>query len=190
MNSKNLINFLAEVGQLKRVKRSGWWVAGIKTPESVAEHCFRTTVIGYILAKMEKVDPYPVLLITLFHDTQEARLNDLHKVSQRYLNIKDVEEKVLKEQLSLLPEAIKNELSSIFKAYVTQKSKESLIARDADILECMLQAKEYFDFGFTQAKPFIKVEKFLKTKSAKLLAKTIPTWNYRNWWLHLKKFDR
>ncbi|MBF0384955.1 MAG: HD domain-containing protein, partial [Candidatus Omnitrophica bacterium] len=40
------VNLFAEAGLLKRVKRSGWWVAGIKDPESVAEHSFRCAVIA------------------------------------------------------------------------------------------------------------------------------------------------
>ncbi len=38
---QNLAQFLFEVGYLKRVRRSGWWLLGNKTPESVAEHSFR-----------------------------------------------------------------------------------------------------------------------------------------------------
>ena len=41
----------------KRVKRSGWWVAGIDDPESVAEHSYRTALLGYILASLEGADP-------------------------------------------------------------------------------------------------------------------------------------
>ena len=32
------LDFFAEAGLLKHIKRSGWWVAGVKDPESVAEH--------------------------------------------------------------------------------------------------------------------------------------------------------
>ncbi len=74
------LNFFAEAGLLKHIKRSGWWVAGIKDPETVAEHCFRCAVIGFYLAQMEKVDPYKVVTMTLFNDIHEARINDLHKM--------------------------------------------------------------------------------------------------------------
>lgn len=33
-----LINFLFEMGLLKRLKRSGWWAAGLEDQESVAGH--------------------------------------------------------------------------------------------------------------------------------------------------------
>ncbi len=189
--TKNLINFLAEIGQLKRVKRTGWWVAGLKDPESVAEHCLRAAIIGYALAKMEKADPYKVLLMTLFHDTPEARMNDQHKISLRYFNPKKIEKRIYQEQLDLIGEPMREELTSVLGAYNKQDTKEAVIARDADILECILQAKEYFDQGFTQAKSFMPVgNKYLKTKSAKKLFKQIHTWNYKDWWLHLTKFTR
>jgi putative hydrolase of HD superfamily len=187
---KYILNYLAEAGQLKRVKRSGWWVVGIKDPESVSEHSHRTAIFAYILAKMEKVNPYPVLLMALFHDIHEARINDLHKVSQRYVNLKEGERKAIKEQLKPLPKDIRAELALILNNYDKQASKEALIARDADILECVLQAKEYFDFGHAKTKPFINVGSFLKTKSAKSIFKQIPSWDSQNWWLNLKNFQR
>ncbi|MFA5118249.1 MAG: HD domain-containing protein [Candidatus Omnitrophota bacterium] len=188
--SQNVISFLAEAGQLKRVKRSGWWVVGIKDPESVAEHSFRCAVIGYLLAKMEKIDPQPVLLTTLFHDMHEARINDSHKVSSRYIDFKKIEPKVSREQLKLLTVAIARELTEILEKYHTQSSKEAIIARDADILECALQAKEYLEFGFKQARNFLKIGKFLKTRSARQLFKQILAMESKDWWLHLTNFQR
>lgn len=189
--AKDIINFLAEAGQLKRVKRSGWWVIGIKDPESVADHCFRCAVLGYILARMEKADPYRVLLMSLFNDIHEARINDLHKMGHRYINFKSAERKVHKEQLKLFPAFIRKEFSALRNDYDRQYSQEAIIARDADILECIIQAKEYLDFGFKQAKSFIEVgRKFLRTKSAKLIVNGMDSWDHKEWWLHLKKFKR
>ena len=53
----NAVNLFAEAGLLKKVKRSGWWVVGIKDPESVAEHSFRCAIMGYYMAHLEEVDP-------------------------------------------------------------------------------------------------------------------------------------
>ena len=55
------VNFFAEIGLLKKIKRSGWWVAGIKDPESVAEHSFRCAILGYYMAHLEKADPFKVM---------------------------------------------------------------------------------------------------------------------------------
>ena len=186
-----LLNFIAEAGMLKRVRRSGWWVLGIKDVETVAEHSFRCAVIGYIIARMEKVPPYKVILMTLFNDMHEARINDLHKMSERYIELRKAEDRAFGEQISSLPKTIKNELSGMHKEYRKQKTKESIIARDADILECLIQAKEYEEHGYKEAFKFMKkAPSFLKTRSAKKLWSLARKMNLNEWWEKLSEFKR
>lgn len=194
MNKKQdakLLNFIAEAGMLKRVRRSGWWVLGIKDVETVAEHSFRCAVIGYIIAYMEKVSPHKVLLMTLFNDMHEARINDLHKMSERYIKLRKAEDRAFAEQINSLPGEIKNELSGMRKECKKQNTKESIIARDADILECLIQAKEYEEHGYREAFKFMKkAPGFLKTKSAKTLWSLAKTMNLNEWWEKLSEFKR
>src|SRR3989338_7539314 len=165
-SENSAVNFFAETGLLKKIKRSGWWVAGIKDPESVAEHCFRCAVIGYYMAHCEKADPYKVLSMALFNDVHEARINDLHKMGHHYIDFKEAEKKVFKDQMADLQPEVKSELTNLRGEYDRQETKESIIARDADILECLLQAKEYLDNGHTKARKFFKrAPDFLKTQS-------------------------
>ena len=188
---KKIIDFISEAGMLKRVKRSGWWVLGIKDAESVADHSYRCAVIGYALAKMEKVFPYKVLVMTLFNDLQEARINDLHKMAQRYVDYQKGEDRAFKEQIQSLPKDMKDELSILHKEYRGQRNKESIIARDADILECLIQAKEYHQYGFKEADKFMKkAPQHLKTKSAKRLWSLAKTMNLNEWWEKLSDFRR
>jgi hypothetical protein len=49
--------FLYEAGTLKNTARTGWWMAGVKQPESVAEHSWRTSLIALVIAKLEGADP-------------------------------------------------------------------------------------------------------------------------------------
>jgi len=185
------IDFFAEAGLLKRVKRSGWWVAGIKDPESVAEHSFRTAVIGYYLAYLEDVDPFRVVSMALFNDIHEARINDLHKMGHHYIDFKAAEKKVFKDQVKKLDKRIKLKLEAMRRDYDKQKSKESIVARDADILECLLQAKEYFDAGYREAEHFFtKAPDYLKTKSAKSMWQDIKRWKSSRWWREVVKFER
>lgn len=191
MGEKYLLDFISEAGLLKRVSRSGWWVVGIKNPETVAEHSFRCAVIGYVLAKMEEVPPYKVLLMTLFNDIHEARINDLHKMSQRYVNLGEIEDKAFNEQISLLITPIKDELSSLRQEYKEQLTKESIIARDADIIECLIQAKEYSEYGYKEAVKFFKdAPDHLKTKSSLCLWELAESMPLNEWWQKLSKFER
>ncbi|MBF0483184.1 MAG: HD domain-containing protein [Candidatus Omnitrophica bacterium] len=188
---KSAVNFFAEAGLLKHVKRSGWWVAGIKDPESVAEHCFRCAVMGYYIAQLEGVDPYKVLLMTLFNDIHEARINDLHKMGHFYIDFKEAEKKVFADQIKPLDEKVNSEMAGIRRDYDGQLTAEAIVARDADILECLLQAREYFDNGHTKAKKFFKVAPdHLKTKTAKSLWETMKDWDSGEWWENVVKFER
>ncbi len=53
-----LADFLFEVGMLKRTPRTGFQFLGSHR-ENVAEHGFRTAVIGYILAELAGAPPEP-----------------------------------------------------------------------------------------------------------------------------------
>ena len=185
------LDFFAEAGLLKRVKRSGWWVAGIDEPESVADHCFRCAVIGFYMAFEEKADPYRVMAMTLFNDIHEARINDLHKMGHYYIDFKTAEKKVFKDQVSALPARVKAALEDVRGDYDAQHSREALIARDADILECLVQAREYMAHGFPVAEKFLqRAPNFLKTRTAQKLWKDLEKWDPTVWWENVVKFER
>lgn len=186
----SLANFLYEAGQLKRVKRSGWWLINIKDPESVAEHSWRVAVIGYILAKLENVNTESVLLMCLFNDFHETRINDLHKVGQRYINFSDAETKAHTEQMLPLGNIGKTLLKS-HNEFQEQKTHESVVARDADLLECLVQAREYQKQGYMDAQNWIdNVKKTLISNSAKQLASELERTDPNEWWRELKKITR
>ena len=75
--------------------------------------------------------------------------------------------------------------------YTSQRTSESIIARDADILECLLQAKEYYESGHIEASKFMeKAPNFLKTKSARKLWQVAKKTNLNDWWEKLSEFKR
>ncbi len=185
------LDFFAEAGLLKRVKRSGWWVAGIENPESVADHCFRCAVIGFYMAHEEGADPYRVLAMTLFNDIHEARINDLHKMGHYYIDFKAAEKRVFADQVAPLPSRVRAEITGIRTDYDTQGTLEALVARDADILECLVQAREYCDNGYPVAKKFLKrAPGFLKTRTARELWEALQSWDSTVWWENVVKFER
>lgn len=188
---RNALDFFAEAGLLKKIKRSGWWVVGIKEPESVAEHCFRCAVIGYYLAHVEGVDANKVVTMCLFNDIHEARINDLHKMGHYYIDFKQAESKVFKDQIAGLNENVAADMQKGRQEYEEQETKEAMIARDADILECLIQAKEYLDGGYPQAEKFFqKAPDHLHSQSAKDLWREAREWDSGAWWENVVKFDR
>ncbi len=75
--------FAYQVGHLSRSPRSGWLLAGVRDPESVAEHSHRAAVLAYIIATMEGADPHRACTLAVFHDLPETRTTDLHSVAKR-----------------------------------------------------------------------------------------------------------
>lgn len=184
-----IANFLFEVGNLKRVKRSGWWLAQIKDPESVAEHSHRCSVVALIIAKMEGLNDEECCRIcaaAAIHDLHETRILDLNKVTAKYLEVtQEKTRQVESEQREKMPKQVKSLLESL----LNLSDKEKTILKDADYLECAIQAKEYFDIGHTDTQEWIdSVQKRLKTKSAKVILEEVKKGKANKWFENLKKF--
>ena len=182
----NLVKYLYEIGQLKKVRRTGWWIVGITNPESVAEHSYRTSMIGLILAHLEKVDITTVLVMCLVHDMPETRINDLHWVAQRYIKMGQAAELVFDEQASQLPTELDNWFMDLFSQFEKQSSPEAIVASDADKLELVLQAREYETQGYKYVEDWINnMKTAIVTDSAKQLFEEIITIEPREWWANL-----
>ena len=183
----DIAKFLYELGQLKRVKRSGWWIAGVKDPESVAEHSFRTAAIAYLLARLEGVDSGKAVLMALFHDLPEARTNDAHRIVRRYADWKDVDKNAIDEQSKRLPDGVAKEVILLFEEFEKEDSFEAKVVRDADLLECIVQAREYQALGYNDVADWIfNARAALKTESAKNIAAECLKTKPKEWWQGLK----
>ena len=187
---KDVAKFLYEMGQLKRVKRSGWWIAGVKDPESVAEHTFRTAVIAYLLARLQGADTGKAVLMALFHDLPETRTNDAHRIVRRYADWRGVDQKAMTEQSKRLPDEVANEVVSLFEEFEKEVSSEAKLARDADLLECLIQAREYQALGYQDVADWIlNTQTALMTESAKAIAAECLRTEPKEWWQGLKALE-
>jgi putative hydrolase of HD superfamily len=185
--TEDIVKFISEAGSLKRTKRTGYAIHGSLKSDSVAEHSHRAMLIGYIIAKQEHADVDKVTKMLLFHDMHESRLGDLHKIAQRYLEKKDAEKQVMREQSMLLPEEMRKEFISLMNEFNTKQSLEARCANDADKLELAFQAKEFMDSGDKDLEDIVKrIGVVLKTKTAQSLYKTLLT-SKEKWWDNLKK---
>ncbi|MFR9723255.1 HD domain-containing protein [Streptomyces sp. MS19] len=179
--AKGTAGFLFEVGMLKRAKRSGWWIAGVKDPETIAEHSFRVGLIGSVLAMMEGADPAKTALLGLWHDTQETRVSDIPHIGRRYLDAAS-NEKVTADQVSAAHPAVREAARRIVEEYEHGDSLEVICAHDADKLECLIQAVEYREQGCSNVQGWIdNSREKLKTPSAQALAEAALTMSSVEW---------
>lgn len=166
------IDFIFQLGNLKRTQRSGWLSIGIKNCESVADHSFRSAILAYIIAREEELsvaEAREAMMAALLHDIHEARIGDLHKLAKKYAKVD--EKKAMNETLGK------------FRKEFSVSSKRILeIVKDADLVEMFFQAKEYNDEGNRYAKEWLTPKK-LKTKSAKRIYAKMVKRNSRKWLL-------
>ncbi|MFJ1865560.1 HD family hydrolase [Streptomyces sp. NPDC088097] len=146
--------FLYEAGTLKNAARTGWWMAGVKQPESVAEHSWRTSLIASIIAKLEGADPARAAFLAVWHDTQETRTGDVNHLGKKYSTGADPEA-VTADQTAGMPELLAATIQELVAEYEGKDSAEAICARDADKLECLLQGIEYRAQGYEAAQRWI-----------------------------------
>jgi putative hydrolase of HD superfamily len=171
---KEDVRFIFEIGALKKTKRSGWETINAKG-ESVADHSFRTAVIGYMIAKGEGERKIAdVLLLSLFHDVHETRIGDLNRMNKRYVDVK--KEKAIGDVLKGL--SFEKDVMRVLSA----KGKVRDIVHDADRLDMIAEAKMLHDLGNRYAWKWIEnSSKELKTKTGKKLCNKIIKTDSKKW---------
>jgi len=183
-NNPGVIKFFSEIYMLKRIKRAGWSV--LDAPQdSIADHVAVTAQIAYVLAKMEGLNAEKCAIMALFHDNDETRIGDLHKVATFYLEKDSASLRALKDQVGNLPKEIEEEILKLIAEKRDEKTSEAVVARDADWLEIAFQAKILEEKGYKGAKDwFVWTKEHLWTKSAKkILAETETLDDFTGcWW--------
>ncbi|MGA3208254.1 MAG: HD domain-containing protein [Syntrophales bacterium] len=175
----SIANFLFEVGMLKKTPRTGFRFLGSGC-ESVAEHILRTIFIGYALSKLEPgLDELKVLKICLVHDLPEARTGDMNYMYKKYVTVH--EERAIRELTQTV--FFGDEIKSVIDEFNEKKTREALIAHDADQLALILQLKEYGDLGNKYTDDWIEfARRRLHTETAKKLALSIIRTDSSEWW--------
>jgi len=184
-NLKTIVNFLHEVGTAKNIVRSHHQIINWSN-DTIASHSFRVAIIGLILANLEKVgkedksssSPFAaarvnedkVLKMCLLHDLAELRTGDANFMN-KYYRVEN-EKKAIFDQWKDIVGGKK--VISLLKEYNERKSKEAIVAKDADILDQIFLQKEYlFHRPYDFKKWHDNMERQVKTKSALKIARLV-----------------
>ena len=178
-----IAEFLFEAGMLKRTPRSGWQFLG-SGRESVADHVFRTTVIAFSLSRIHQgVDTDRVVRMVLFHDLPEARIGDLNYMNQKYVQAD--EERATRDMTDGLPFGA--EVRDLVAEFRAQETEESVLARDADQLDFIMELKTHLDAGHGEARDWLHFAvQRLQTEAARQLADEILETDSSSWWFDKK----
>jgi len=186
-DAETMANFFYEVGTLRKITRMHRQaLLTDDLSDTIAAHSFRVTVIAWVLAKEENVDPYKVVMMALMHDVAETRTNDHNWIHKRYVTTH--EDEVTKDQLENLPHNL--ELKNFVSEYEARISKEAKIVKDADLMEQALLLREYELQGNKEASIWLrgkdgkenKHHEMLTFESSKILSKAIYKQSPSDWW--------
>ena len=169
MDAEELIHFFIEVGKLKKTRRTGWVLRGVKDPESIADHTFRMALMAWVFAKDKGLDCAKVIKMALIHDLCEVYAGDMtphdEQVDQGLDSDKSIfnkwprrskkekeetaqkkyrkEARGLEKIVSDLPEDLQKEIKELWLEYEEGVTKEGRFLRQLDRVENVLQASEY-----------------------------------------------
>ena len=151
---EEILEFSKLVGKLKKIERTGWVTrANVQNPESVAEHTFRTAVLGLIIADIKKLDAEKVVRMCLIHDLPEAIIGDWDPIAKKKLGMdkwKEREKEAVEKIIGMLPESARKKYRDTWDEFEGMKTKEAKIVKQLDRLEMIIQALEYLEEGYKE----------------------------------------
>eukprot|EP00574_Skeletonema_japonicum_P013735 CAMPEP_0201735486 /NCGR_PEP_ID=MMETSP0593-20130828/37178_1 /ASSEMBLY_ACC=CAM_ASM_000672 /TAXON_ID=267983 /ORGANISM="Skeletonema japonicum, Strain CCMP2506" /LENGTH=205 /DNA_ID=CAMNT_0048229041 /DNA_START=169 /DNA_END=786 /DNA_ORIENTATION=+ len=140
------IDFLTLTRSLKTTKRTGWVMSGVTSPESIADHMYRMSLMAMIASfSNEALDTNRCIKLALIHDLAEAKVGDItphcgvSEEDKYKLELGTMEQ----IQSMLGPLLGGDEIIELWKEYEEGSSTEAKLLKDLDKIEMILQAQEY-----------------------------------------------
>ena len=175
---ERLVDFLNEGGRLRHTPRTGFAFLG-SGKENVAEHSYRVSVMGYVLARMSGIDPARVTFLCLFHDLPEARTGDLNYVNHRYGQCQP--RRALEDCVE--GTGLEDDVLPLWDELEENTSPEAMLAHDADQLDLICNLKVELDKGNAFAGQWLEsAVKRLRSPAAQQLAEVVLRTDHNRWW--------
>lgn len=185
-DADGIVSFGFEAGFLKSLPRAGWLLAGVPSPESVADHSWRVGVLAYLIAHQEGANADHAAVLGMFHDFPEARIGDVPSVGKPYVRTAPPHE-VITDQAAVLPARLAAHVVALVDEHEGAKlpnaTLEARCSRDADKLDCMLQALTYSRAGNSQLQPWVSsMADAVGTQSGRVLVEAALVSEPGGWW--------
>ena len=142
---------------LKKIRRTGWQLRGIRDGESIADHCFGVVFLTHFLSPIvnANIDRNKAVSIAIVHEIGETRVGDIPYVALKYFQNKDIiETEAIEDVLTPLGKEITKESLDLFKEFEEGTSIEGRFVKAIDKLEMLTTAAEYEKAGFSGLKDF------------------------------------
>ena len=161
MNAQAVLGFIEEIGVLKNLPRTGWRFRGIKDAESIADHCYRVSLLSMILADVLTEQDVPldvgkVMRLALLHEVAEARIGDLPFPTLKYIpkEVKAAGERAAVESMFEHFGPLQQKYMQLWDEFEEGTSIEGKLVQAADKLELMIQVLEYEKIGYRSLDEF------------------------------------
>ena len=173
-----LADFINEAGMLRKTPRTGYQFLG-SGKENVAEHSFRTALIGYVLARMAGADTMRTLFLCLVHDFHEARTGDFNYVNYLYNSSKARQAM----QDASKGTGLEDELMAAWDEQDGEQTLESRLAHDADQLDLVFNLIQEEALGNAYASKWLaSATERLITEEGRALARVATETDPTRWW--------
>ena len=166
----DILNFLLEIGKLKRMPRLYWILRGIKNPETVAGHIFTVAIVAWLFGKERKeLNVEKLLKMALCHELSAVHTGDttpydrilpenekeqkkvlekmirLSKKEKEWIFLRDYreEKKALEKLTKKLKPSLKKEILQLWQEYRLKSSPEGRFLSQLNILTVLLQGLLY-----------------------------------------------
>jgi putative hydrolase of HD superfamily len=140
---QRIVDLLFQAGILKDIPRSGYHFLGAGR-ESVAEHCFYTAFIAFVMTQLQpELDTRRLLSMCLVHDLLEARTGDLNTVHKSYVTPDN--QRALEDTIEGL--GFGQTIADLIDEFERGETAEARYARDADQLAFIIDLKKLSDAG-------------------------------------------
>ena len=176
-----IVDLLFEACILKKIPRSGFHFLG-GGKESVADHSFVTTFIGYVMAQMDPaVDNLRLISLCLLHDLAETRVGDLNYLQKKYVTAN--EERAVAHTTRNLPFGA--HMAATIDEFNQNETREARLAKDADQLSLILELKTLADTGHQSPQKWLPhAQARLKTRLGREICAGIMSAQWDRWWLN------
>lgn len=175
---ERIVDFFNEVGMLRLTPRTGYQFLG-SGGESVAEHSYRASIMGYVLARMAGADVARTTFLCLFHDLAEARTGDFNYVNRIY-NTTEAR-RAMGDAVS--GTGLEQEILPMWDELEDNASLEAQLAHDADQLDFIFNLKRESDLGNRFADTWLETAlERLHTPQAQELAAVMQRVDHSFWW--------
>ena len=112
----------------------------------------------------------------------EVRLGDIPSTGKRYVTPPPAQQ-IIGDQTAKLPPTVGEAVRSLVDENEQRLTPEAICARDADKLECLLQAREYQAAGNTDVQPWVETSvAALRSPSGRRLGALCQQLAPKDWW--------